>query len=383
MPHRPIAALLYLAACLAVSLPYVRADDEPPPESAQIDGLITYYYMDKDPADVVALLKLIQDGDVLAKHDSAAVPFGAFLATVFSNSPEQINSIAKSAKFTGHTRRLVQEALWQSGHAATVKEVFGESPGEFDAKPVSLKKRPIKGPDDLDMMWGAFLASGDTAYVKRIIPVLGRDHPLSGDPRLDEATRQAAEWSLESNMLQHELVYRLIRKEAKSRNGEVRQTLREILKSAKPNHKLSHASRDGNFHAALFIMEQEAMAEFQKPSDAPLKLASMSTARRGDIVGIKILFYGIELAADLSADVVYDLKVIEPGGGLYDDTDLKDLKALAGKVPTRFRFFNNAETVMLRFEPKDKLGTYQIMATIRDQIGGKSVALQGEITLEE
>jgi hypothetical protein len=42
----------------------------------------------------------------------------------------------------------------------------------------------------------------------------------------------------------------------------------------------------------------------------------------------------MELAADLTADVSYDMKVLAPDGEVYDNADLKELEARKGKTPT-------------------------------------------------
>lgn len=354
---------------------------DPPPEYSKVKSIFTYYYINKDIDELIKYLEFLEDSKMLDEKESAVAPTAAFLSIAFSDNPSQVTRLAKCDDFSGKTKEAVQIALWRSGHKQQIAEFFGETPAFAKKKPTSLKKRRIEGPGDLDMMWGAFLASGDVSYVRRIIEVLEPKHPLSGDDEKDSVTRGAAEWSLKSNMIQHELVYRLIRAEAGSRTGSVKRSLQEMLASAKPRGSMPHM--DGPLSADLFVMDDKELAEFDKPVDEAPRIGHKSTAKRGDIVGIKIVFAGIELADDLKADVVYDLKVLDPDGGLYDETDLKGLKALSGKIPTRFRVFNNMDLVKIRFEPKDKLGTYQISATIRDKVGDRAVSLERTIELKE
>ncbi|HKQ50297.1 MAG TPA: hypothetical protein VJZ71_19645 [Phycisphaerae bacterium] len=354
--------------------------EDPPQGSAEFDKFVTYYYLDKDTSSVVNFLKWLQESEMLDDNASALTPTAAFLAIVFADNPSEVGRFAKSADFTGRTKEAVQIALWRSGHAKKVAEIFGEMPAFAKKKPVNLKKKKMKGPGDLDMMWGAFLASGDVVYVKKVIDVLDEKHPLSGDATKDEVTRGAAEWSLKSNMIQHELVYRLIHKESMSRTGDVKKKLQEMVSYAKPKDALPH--KDGPFSADLYVMADKEMAEFDKPVDDAPRIGHKSTAKRGDIVGIKIVFGGIELADDLNANVTYDLKILNPDGDVYEEADLKDLEALSGKIPTRFRVFDNRLVIKIRFEPHDKLGVYKISATIRDKIGDKSVSLTREIELK-
>jgi len=321
------------------------SQDEMSPEERQVQSLTTYFYLDKDPSDAIKVLSITQDHGLLDDADSAYEPMVAFLATVFSENPAKIDSIAKSRKFEGRTKSLVQEALWLSGNVSHVKDIFGDVPAAFNDKPKELRKRSVRDAADLDRMWGAFLASGDTTYVKKIIAVLDKKHTLSGSSEEKAITREAAEWSLKSNMFQHELVFRTIKTQAEARRGEVRKKLKKLLSSLDQAPSLTN--KDGEFSAMLLTMDEESMKEFRKPTDVPLKLDVIKTARRGDIIGIKIAFTGIALAEDLTADVVFDLKILDPDGEIYDETDLKDLEALKRRIPTRFRFFNNAETVMI------------------------------------
>jgi hypothetical protein len=373
----PACAVLLLAVYTAPVIGF----DDPPEIPEDVARFTTHYYIDKDVDRVAGWLKALQQSRLLETHDSASVPITAFLAVVLTENPARVGDIATAATFTGNTKTAVQRAMWVSGNGGRIGEFFHETPDFARAKPVRLKKRPIKEPGDLDMMWGAFLASGDAAYVKRIIDVLDEKHPLSGEKALDEGTRGAAEWSLRSNMVQHELVYRLVCREAKSRKGAVGRKLRKMVTWAKPASSLPN--KDGEFSAMLVLMAEQDLKEFEKPSDSRIRLRELSETTRGEVVAIKVMFSGLKLTKELDGAVEYDLKILTPDGKIYDDTDLKGLQALSRKVPTRFRVFNNENVVMIRFEAKDKAGTYRVVAQVRDKIGGKSVDLEGKITLKD
>ncbi|MFO0971954.1 MAG: hypothetical protein U1A27_00745 [Phycisphaerae bacterium] len=362
--------------------PIARAGDESPasPKQQEFDSLFETYYLNKNINDVIRLLKIAELDRLFDAHESAMAGMTGFLATVFTEEPGKIDRIVKSARFTGRTRKVIERALWMSGNAKKIKPLFGKLPDFANEKPVALKDCPIKDPGDLDMMWGAFLASGDAAYAKRVLETLDESRELSGERRLDAAMRGAAEWSLRSFVLRHELVYRMAQRELKAQPQGVRKKLRKMLESIKmPKMEKS----DGEFTAGLFILDDATLREFEKPRDAVLRLSNKTRARVGDIVAIKITFTGFELTDDLKALVQYDLKILDPDGGIYDETDLKNLEAYHGRTATRFTFLDNHTVTMLRFEDKDKPGTYRVRATIRDRIGKKSIALEQTITLEK
>jgi hypothetical protein len=73
------------------------------------------------------------------------------------------------------------------------------------------------------MLWGAFSASGDAAYVKRIVDALESSN---------SALRGAATWSLRSNAKQHVLVKEILNAEAATRPEAVQAQLLEILATA-------------------------------------------------------------------------------------------------------------------------------------------------------
>jgi hypothetical protein len=60
----------------------------------------------------------------------------------------------------------------------------------------------------------------------------------------------------------------------------------------------------------------------------------------------------MELAADLTADVSYDMKVLAPDGEVYDNADLKELEARRGKTPNRFTVFDNRAGMKSAFRAK-------------------------------
>lgn len=365
-----------LACLLAMALPVV-AWGGPPGQDAFSEDFMTNYYLEKDIGELPNFLKWVQSSKFLEQRPGLVGPASGFLAVILEDNPGQVGRLAKSVKFTGVAKRVVIRALWLSGNTDEIKKTFGEVPKQ---KHVGLKKGELGASLDLPTVWGAFLGSGDIAYVKKIIDFLEPTHNIEGDAEMQAKMRETAEESLYRNMFKHELVHRSIAKEAKSRTGEVRKKLKDMLTKVQ---KVTMAESDGDFTAELLLMDEVGMQEFAKPVDEVPRMSSMSTAKRGDVVGIKLVFAGIALKDDLNADVRYDLKILDPDGQIYDKSDVKDLEGLSRKVPTRFRIFDNLQVVAIKFEPKDKLGKYKILCALHDKVGKKSVKLEKEITLEK
>lgn len=375
---------MYTIACLLLCLDFAGPSTHAlllaENDDQRFQTWMSQYPLYKNTSEVTDFLKWLAQDEQLRESDSAVMPNAAFLSIVFKDNPKKVGKWVKSTQFSGNARRVVERALWFSGHAHLIKETFGKSPRYARKSPPDLSKLKLKDAGDLDLMWGAFMASGDVTYPEKVIEVLNEEHPLSTDKELDTVTRGAAAWSLSSFYRTHEVVHRLVNKRAGEATGSVKRSLDEIIerheKSAVPlpNH-------DGQFCAMMAVMIENDMQEFDKAPDEHLRIQSVSKAQRGDTVAVKFLFSGMQLTADLRAHVVYDLKITGPSGVLYEDTDLKNQEAVRRKLLTRFRFYNNDSTVMIRFEPDDELGRYEFTAELKDLIGNKRIPLKAELQL--
>jgi hypothetical protein len=374
--------IVVFLACLVIggSLALAQSPDEVREDS--FDSWMSAYSLYKDTTKVSAFLKWVANNRAIRENDSSVMPTAAFLSIVFRDNPAKVAKWAKSTPFSGNAKKVIQRALWLAGQPKLIKSTFGKSPRYAKRAAPNLKKMKLKEPGDLDMMWGAFMASGDVSYPNKIIDVLDEDKALSGDAKMDAATRGAAAWSLGSFYRSHELVNRLIHQRAKDAKGTIKKALDEIISQHEPGDA-PLPNRDGQFCAMMTLMAEKDLEEFDKPSDVPIRINSVSKAKRGDIIAITFVFSGMELTDDLRAHVVYDLKIVGPDGELYEDTDLKSQEATRRKLITRFKFYHNDSMVMIRFEPKDKLGEYKFTAELRDLIGKKKTSFHAELELAE
>jgi hypothetical protein len=106
-------------------------------------------------------------------------------------------------------------------------------PAERYAKPApDLRTMALDDPGALDMLWGAFMASGDVAYPRRLVDLLDGKESSAATGALRAALLGSAAWSLASNAAQHEPVLRLVREEQPKRTGPARVVLERIVRDA-------------------------------------------------------------------------------------------------------------------------------------------------------
>jgi len=140
--------------------------------------------------------------------------------------------------------------------------------------------------------------------------------------------------------------------------------------------------QNGPMSAMMLFIPEAELKEFDRPPEEAPHLSLLSSAHTGDIVMIKIVFNGAQGDAEGRLDVTYDLKVTQPDGALYDNTDEKDLPAVKGaKADNDAVFDNRASVVGLRFEAKDLRGTYTATAVLHDKVSGRDIPLSAEIEL--
>lgn len=367
------------AVCFAVLVPARGA--APFFDDNSASHWMTYYYVDKDVEHVGAFVHWLAAVD-FSKKANFTMPAAGFLAALFRDSPDKVRGWVTEVQPNDGAKAVIERALWLSGHADLIKEVFHDAPDYAKEKPFALMNLSLETPGAWDVMWAAFFATGDTKYPARLIDLLDDGTAITGNKKVDAAYRKIVAWSLASNMSQHELILRMVRREAETRTGPVQQKLKDMLAEVEAEH-MNMPDCDGDFCATLALISEENLKELDKPYDQGPVLTELREAKTGDHIAVVFAFGGMALADDLTADVTYDLKVVRPDGALYDK-EHKDLPALKRKVPQRFVVFDNRPAiVLLRFEPKDARGTYRVEAVMKDNIGGKTVKLAKEIALKD
>jgi hypothetical protein len=340
------------------------------------------YYVEKDVGQIGPFLAWLETSHELEQKSNVEPPVVAFLAGVFADNPDRIRGWIAPGTFSGKTRIAVERALWLSHHGGLIADVFHDTPEYAPSEPPSLLAIPLKSPDSFDMMWGSFFATGNVAYPERLIDVLDETQTLTGNAATDGVLRSTAAWSLKSNMWQHELIDRMARREAGLRTGAVQKQLQSMIAGVE-GERPSFQDRSGDFGALLVLVSEDNLKEFDKPSDQGVMLNELDKAKPGDHIAVKIGFAGMAIADDLKADVTYDLKIVGPNGKIYDGVERANLEALKQKTPLRFAIFDNRGVMIVRFEPNDARGTYNIFAVVHDNIGHRSIALSKQIELTD
>ena len=188
---------------------------KPVKELKTVDDLsrwMTYYYVHPQPEFIVPAI-ILADKSGLLEGDSVA-PFQAFLSGVFEKNPERITEwFTQLGSIKDGSKTVILTAIYwtNSKEAKTLlTNIAGTLPEkakvefhkQIDKPAESLDKLPIDSPDVLDILWGAFSATGDEKYVKRLMSTLTwSDHESKDLNKMLIAS--AASWSLSSNVDQH------------------------------------------------------------------------------------------------------------------------------------------------------------------------------------
>ena len=201
------------------------------------------YYRSPNPNRVAAEFAKI---DTVKKpmSDSADLPLGMFLSEIFVNNPEIADTLVKQAKQHSPTwrytvaiavcqarlpnkKKMLQQLLHEKDFAETKREMLENTfPPLAGVQP--------RSPAVIDAFWGGFIASGNTAYVEKVISALGYTEGKNGEKNSYTQVQMAANWSLESMAKYHPLVLETCKKiaAAGSLPGPSQTVLEGIIKKA-------------------------------------------------------------------------------------------------------------------------------------------------------
>jgi hypothetical protein len=179
---------------------------------------MTFYYRAPSPDSFSKEVRAMADKGVL-KRENAQAPIISFLSQVMAANPKRIQEwIDEASDLDEKQRDALLVAAWYSD-TKEARDLFQKQ--NLDAylkqKAPDILEIDVNNPSTLDMLWGYFMATGDSAPIRRIVSALSLSK-YSGaldrfktsektdkdkkDAYLD-ATFQAAQWSLESNCKTH------------------------------------------------------------------------------------------------------------------------------------------------------------------------------------
>lgn len=220
--------------------PIAHPDEE---TNKNLSQWFTYYYKAPHSDQDIENIKTMFQAGFFNKPNSVG-PLIMFLAEFFRQNESRIpiwektlHEIPQKGDF------YLLHALWQANTPNSLKalEKFPEKESEKtigklkENQPIDLNTIIINSPAVLDMLWATFMASGNPYYVERIINVLAL--PTDSDDKDLRINNMllvgAAKWSLSSNAVQHELVFKTCQKFTDSDNLNIKKAISEVLEKTK------------------------------------------------------------------------------------------------------------------------------------------------------
>jgi len=146
---------------------------------------------------------------------------------------------------------------------------------------------------------------------------------------------------------------------------------------------LEHHHTESQFRAKLVVVDEVTPDELEKPSNEVPHNREVGTAKIGDVVALELIFTGMDLRENGTAEVTFDIAVTQPDGTLYGGSAHENITALKQEIFERERIFTSDATLVIGFEPEDPLGVYEIKMTVKDVVGGHQLILEETLTLVE
>lgn len=140
------------------------------PAGAADQNCMATYYRSKSPACVDEVIAQIEKMPALPKGDPNTII--GFLAQIFMTSPEARERLLKAEP--SHILKSMEVlSLYRAGLLDDARKIAGNSAAsaELDAMHIPLLRdvTPSSYPGDNDLLIGAYMASGDTALIARIL----------------------------------------------------------------------------------------------------------------------------------------------------------------------------------------------------------------------
>lgn len=237
------ATFLALAFAVMAAVPCVAAEIRLSKSLPQYARDMEFYYQAPRPEILPGLLRTLADEGVLA-HGEKRLVVASFLAELAGRNMASLDDLAAGVHATGgedarrtlawaahlarhpQEQRLLDQLL--TAHDATLRGHIGRSPAPLSAWTVHEPTVPR-------MFWGAYMASGDTAWLDRLIEAALRYARLNAAGRQGEpdfAACAAAAALLYDMAPRHARLQERIRARLKGMGGVEAATLHRILHDA-------------------------------------------------------------------------------------------------------------------------------------------------------
>jgi hypothetical protein len=205
------------------------------PRLTSAEDWLNHYYENPQPERFVPAIYELSHMGFFERPGHVPLAIG-FISSLFAHNPELIDQwVVMCSGLPRAHQRLMASALWYSGSAkgadylraytrvvdpelrADLVQLLATKPDLYDAEVHSMSS--------LNLHWGAFLATGESQHIIRLLAALGSD-----DPGLSAAVRLA----LAEKATAHPRVYEICQDELSRQTAEVRGQVQTALVGVKP-----------------------------------------------------------------------------------------------------------------------------------------------------
>ncbi len=200
-----------------------------------------YYYKNGNPARLTAALHFMQSNAYLSDHPDIA---SIFIGHIFTKEPAALASWVSEwksdAKLKEEAWSVLLTALWFSGTKEgheLLTENLGRASRQYQDRlgevlkakvaPPALTEGDITDPRHINLLWAAFSATGDAAFVRKIVGAV-KNYGNESDA-LANAIGEAAIMTLASNVPHHAVVEKVCMDENRQNPDQRTRALLETM----------------------------------------------------------------------------------------------------------------------------------------------------------
>ena len=203
--------LLILMVALVWPMSLRAQESTPKLTKEQFERMISTYYQKPSPGIITSAMNYMNE-ERMPKDKSQIPPFLGFFAIVFRDNPQRLLQWQSQYEaFNGNTKQLMEQAMAYSQHPE---------------KLLGADKEKLS-PEQNDLCWGAYFASGDDVYLERLVDRL----QYVGERKLFlvYVTAATAQWSLASNARHHRSVKEFLEKKVNTTTGPLQTAIKAAL----------------------------------------------------------------------------------------------------------------------------------------------------------
>lgn len=203
-----------------------------------LEKWMSFYYKNPQPDTIPVAIDAFRKGGYFSQ-DGSSEPIIVFLSLIFRSHPQKIETWLSSLKeITNQENIAIGKILWLSNteqarkYLTKISRIKDVEIKEYlvallKKVPPEIEKVPIASSSVIDILWAAFMATGEDKYVVRIISAFSKNN--NQDELSKEMISSMAKWSLKSNVKKHEKVKSICLNQLKTQNEDIAIILQEII----------------------------------------------------------------------------------------------------------------------------------------------------------